>query len=352
MDCWLAATLPYEYLIDRLAVRTMDIAIETNQLTKRYEKPSSWRLSNQGGATSAVVDVNLSVKTGELFGLLGPNGAGKTTLVKMLCTLIAPTEGSASVAGFPLSESGSIRASVGLVVSDERSFYWRLSGQRNLEFFAAMHGLYGDQAQGRIQEVLARVDLGAEAEKPFSNYSTGMKQRLAIARSLMHKPKLLFLDEPSRSLDPKATTRLHELIVELNVNENTTIFLITHDLAEAESLCQRVAVMHRGRIQVIGEPSNLRRQLRPQQHYTMKVDAISPDVTNTIRELIDDLDIEQIDDHLYLRFQAGDEDGILSSLLDVLRDNRVAVRGIEGYPPSLEEVFEHFTSEELFDDDE
>jgi ABC-2 type transport system ATP-binding protein len=328
----------------------MDIAIETKQLTKRYEKSTSWRLSAPQDATSAVVDVNLAVNSGELFGLIGPNGAGKTTLVKMLCTLIAPTEGSATVAGYPLSESGRIRASVGLVVSDERSFYWRLSGKRNLEFFAAMHGLYADEAQNRIREVLALVDLGVEADKPFSNYSTGMKQRLAIARSLMHKPKLLFLDEPSRSLDPKATTRLHELIVDLNVEKSTTIFLITHDLAEAESLCQRVAVMNQGRIQVIGEPSNLRRQLRPQQHYTVKVDAVSPELATIIQDLIDDLEIEQTDDHLNLRFQAGDDDGILSSLLDALRDNRVAVRGIEGYPPSLEEVFEHFTSEEHFDD--
>ena len=124
----------------------METAIETKQLTKRYERSASWRSISRYKGTTAVVDVDLLIEEGELFGLLGPNGAGKTTLVKMLCTLIAPSKGTATVAGFPLSDSGSIRSSVGLVVSDERSFYWRLSGKRNLDFFAAMHNLRGSEA--------------------------------------------------------------------------------------------------------------------------------------------------------------------------------------------------------------
>jgi len=339
-------TLQYEYLVDRLATNTMDIVIETKHLTKRYERSAGWRKRDQQISTTAVSDVNLSVQSGELFGLLGPNGAGKTTLVKMLCTLIAPTEGTATVAGFPISETGKIRASVGLVVSDERSFYWRLSGKRNLEFFAAMYGLFGREADERIRDVLSRVDMVVEAEKPFSNYSTGMKQRLAIARSLLHRPNLLFLDEPSRSLDPKATNRLHKLINELNAEENATVFLITHDLAEAESLCHRIAVMDQGEIQVVGEPSHLRRQLRPQQHYVIRVDKFSAPVTEALNNIVDGIAIEPTNGHVDLLFQSGEEDGILNDMLDCLRQNEVTVYNIEGHPPSLEEVFAHFTAHE------
>lgn len=322
----------------------MEVAIETNHLTKTFDKPAGWRRLIPDKGTTAVNEVNLTVYTGELFGLLGPNGAGKTTLVKMLCTLIAPTGGTATVAGFPLSESGNIRASVGLVVSDERSFYWRLSGRKNMEFFAAMYGLHGGEADRRIQDVLARVDMIADAEKPFSNYSTGMKQRLAIARSMLHRPGLLFLDEPSRSLDPIATARLHELLERLNVAEHTTVFLITHDLAEAEKICQRVAVMHQGRIQIIGEPSNLRRQLKPQQHYALRVDTLSPDTEQAIRKLLPDVQFEPTNGHLNLIFQASQEDGGLADVLDYLHQHRVTVYSIEGHPPSLEEVFTHYTA--------
>ncbi len=340
----------FPYSLDLRPV-IMDIAINTNQLTKRFDKPAGWRRIVREKGTKAVTDVNLTVQRGELFGLLGPNGAGKTTLVKMLCTLIAPTSGSATVAGYPLSDSGSIRATVGLVVSDERSFYWRLSGRRNLEFFAAMYGLNTREADGRIRDVLSRVDMSADAEKPFSNYSTGMKQRLAIARSLLHRPKILFLDEPSRSLDPSATSRLHDLINQLKNEEEATVFLITHDLAEAEKLCERVAVMHLGRIQVVGEPTMLRRQLRPLQHYVVRVDRVSAEVEEVIRKMLPMLQTESTNGHINLLFKAGEEDGSLTAVLDTLRQHDITVYAIESQPPSLEEVFAHHTAEDFDSDD-
>ena len=302
--------------------------------------------------TTALEEVSLQVGKGEVFGLLGPNGAGKTTLLKVVSTLILPSSGSAHVNGLDVSRRPrAVRDMIGYVVSEERSFYWRLSGKRNLEFFAAMHGLYGREADGRIDEVLSLVDMTVEADKPFSNYSTGMKQRLAIARSLLHKPKLLFLDEPSRSLDPKATARLHNLIVELNREQNTTVFLITHDLAEAESLCQRVGVMHEGRIQVVGEPSMLRRQLRPQQHYSLKIGRLSSADTEALIGSFEPVEIEPDGEHHVLRFKSGDEDGILSALLDTLRGREITILSIEGHPPTLEEVFEHFTSDQMTEEE-
>ena len=322
-----------------------EIAIETNNLTKTFEPPRGWlRLAKRKG-TTAVSDVTLTVHSGELFGLLGPNGAGKTTLVKMLCTLILPTSGSATIAGHPMSDSGQIRQHVGLAVTDERSFYWRLTARQNLKFFATLYGLHGREAENRIQTVLEAVDLADQSERPFSNYSSGMKQRLAIARSLLHMPQILFLDEPSRSLDPVATIRLHNLILDLMARHTMTIFLITHDLSEAEKLCDRVAVMHQGRIQVVGRPSQLRRQLQPQQQYALWVEGFNDEVEGVIRPLLPDLKIDHSGSHIRLLFQTGESDGSLTPILDTLRRSGVTIISIEGHPPSLEEVFAHFTGE-------
>ncbi len=238
----------------------MDAAIETQNLTKHYALSRGWRRLSRARPARAVQDVNLRIDSGELFGLLGPNGAGKTTLVKMLCTLILPTHGSATVAGFSLRRASEIRAAVGMMVSDDRSFYWRLSGRENLQFFAALYRLHGTTAHRRVDEVLEQVDMSAHANRRFSDYSTGMKQRIALARCLLHRPRILFLDEPSRSLDPSATQRLHDLLRRLIAEHTMTVFLITHDLSEAEKLCNRVAVMSNGRIRMVGEPAEMRKQ--------------------------------------------------------------------------------------------
>ena len=323
----------------------MEFAIETDALTKIFDQPQGWRRVARRPRVTAVRDVTLQVPPGEVFGLLGPNGDGKTTLVKMLCTLILPNSGGARVAGCSLDEPRAIRAAVGLVVTDERSFYWRLSGRRNLRFFAAMHGLHGAAATQRIEEVLTAVDLRSRADIRFSNYSTGMKQRLAIARALLHQPRILFLDEPSRSLDPVATQRLHALVRQLVAEQGVTVFLITHDLAEAETLCQRVAVMHQGEVRAVGSPRMLRRQLQPHWQYVARVDEMPAHLPPTLAQTVTDLTLEQSGDHTLLRFHAGEADGSLNRLLDTLRQHNVTILGIEGQPPTLEEVFAHYTQD-------
>lgn len=320
----------------------MEIAIETQGLTKVFARPSGWQRVARVQPIAAVMDINLSVPAGELFGLLGPNGAGKTTLVKMLCTLILPTQGTAVVAQHPLTETGAIRAAVGLVVSDERSFFWRLSARRNLAFFAALYGLYGRQASERIDAVLADMDLLDVAEQRFSHLSSGLRQRLALARSLLHQPRILFLDEPSRSLDPTATQRLHELIRRLQAR-GVTVFLITHDLTEAEKLCDRVALMHRGRIRAVGRPAELRRQLRPQLRYVVTVKQPNPAVLAALQHAVPDMTCEVVDEASRLAFKAGGEDGVLTAVLDHLRYYGLTIASIESAPPTLEEVFTHFT---------
>jgi ABC-2 type transport system ATP-binding protein len=324
----------------------MDAAITTQDLTKRFASSGGWRRFTRQRAASAVEDVNLSVARGELFGLLGPNGAGKTTLVKMLCTLVLPTRGTATVAGFPLDRGAEIRAAVGLMVTDDRSFYWRLSGRENLRFFAALHRIHGAAAEKRVDEVLEQVAMARAADRRFSDYSTGMKQRIALARCLLHRPEILFLDEPSRSLDPAATQRLHRLLQRLIEEREVTIFLITHDLAEAEKLCDRVAVMNRGRIRVLGEPGDMRRQLTRQLRYDVLVDRLPKGAETVLRSMTADLKVQASGGQCRLQFSLSTSDQALTRLLDSLRQYDVTLFSIEGNAPSLDEVFAHYTREE------
>jgi ABC-2 type transport system ATP-binding protein len=318
-------------------------AIEAHHLSKEFDRPEGWRKLARAAPVTAVSDLSLTVPEGELFGLLGPNGAGKTTLVKMLCTLILPSSGSAIIAGHNLTEAGAIRAAVGLVVSDDRSFYWRISARRNLAFFAAMHGLYGRAAVERINQVLADVDLLDVAERRFGQFSSGMKQRLAIARGLLHQPHILFLDEPSRSLDPTATQRLHALIRRLMAERAMTVFLITHDLAEAETLCNRVAFMHKGQIQATGSPAALRRHFRA-MGYSLHVEPL-PEAALAALHNIPSLIYRTSDYAHRIEFQAMAGDGVLTAVLDTLHHYNITIHHIENTPPSLEELFHHFTKE-------
>ncbi|MFZ3149352.1 MAG: ABC transporter ATP-binding protein [Methanothrix sp.] len=204
--------------------------------------------------------INLQVREGEVFGLLGPNGAGKTTLIKILCTLIFPSSGTARVNGYDvLEESEKVRESIGYVTTDERSFYWRLTGRQNLEFFANLHNYYSHKARKRVSELLDIVNLENRADDPFLSYSAGMKQRLAIARGLLNDPRVLFMDEPTRSLDPIAAQSARDFISNYIVGEQgKTIFLSTHNLSEAEQLCNRIAIIDEGKIKTTGSPHELK----------------------------------------------------------------------------------------------
>jgi ABC-2 type transport system ATP-binding protein len=323
----------------------MEYAVETENLAKTFEQSGGWWRLARPSSIPAVGGVDLAIRTGEVFGLLGPNGAGKTTLTRMLCTLISPSRGTAQVAGYSLAQSAAIRAAVGLVVSDERSFYWRLSGRQNLTFFAALYGLHGRVAATRVNAALAEVDLLAEAGRSFSTYSTGMRQRLAIARSLLHRPQVLFLDEPTRSLDPGASLRLHDLIDKLNREHGVTIFLITHDLAEAEKVCRRLAVMHRGRIRATGTPAELRRLYRPHVHYRVRTAPVAAVPGRELEEMAGAVYLERCAGYDVLHFQAGEADGRLAAVLDYLHRHNVTVQAVESRPASLQEVFAHFTEE-------
>lgn len=218
--------------------------------------PPPWPLSLLGRRLEHVVhalqSVTLEVEPGEVFGILGPNGAGKTTLLKILSTMILPSSGSARVNGADLVlGAAAVRQSVGLATGEERGFYWRLTGRENLEFFAGLRGFSPREAGRRATEMLELVDLLPMAKEPVTRYTTGMRQRLGLARALLGRPQVLLLDEPTRSLDPVAAQAVQALVQRLAAEERVTVVIATHNLHEAEQVCHRVAVLTDGTVRLV-----------------------------------------------------------------------------------------------------
>ena len=210
-------------------------------------------------ARTALDGVSLRVERGRAFCLLGPNGAGKTTLIKILTTLILPDGGRVLVDGHDVERSpAAVKRAVGYAINDERSFYWRLTGRQNLEFFGALNGLRGRRRDEAIDGVLRLTGLEPAADVRFNAYSTGMRQMLAFARALLADADILFVDEPTRSLDPRAAARVREFLRgELVDARKKTVFWATHDLAEAGEFGHEVAIIDRGRIRALGPVERL-----------------------------------------------------------------------------------------------
>lgn len=223
--------------------------IETTALTRRFAD------------VLAVDDFTIGVDEGEVFGLLGPNGAGKTTVIKMLTTLLVPTSGEASVAGHSIRRaSGAVRRAVGYV-PQMLSADGQLSGYENLLIFAKLYDIPRREQRTRIEDALKFMGLGDVAHSLVRTYSGGMIRRLEIAQSMLHHPRVLFLDEPTVGLDPSARRAVWEHIAELRERMSMTIFLTTHLMEEADSLCRRVAIMHRGRVAALDTPAALKASL-------------------------------------------------------------------------------------------
>jgi ABC-2 type transport system ATP-binding protein len=239
-------------------------AISVRNLSKTYPVPfrrlRAFFRRPVKDPVEALRDVSFEVETGEIFGLIGRNGAGKTTLTKIVATLVQPTTGSVAVRGHDsVTDDENVRREIGLATAEERSFYWRLTSEQNLLFFARLHGLSDRVAKQRIRELFTQLELDEVARRRFGELSTGNKQRLAVARAMLATPPVLLLDEPTRSLDPLAAARMREMIRLLAQQDPpVTIFLTSHNLSEVETLCGRVAVISRGRIRAIDTPKNLR----------------------------------------------------------------------------------------------
>ena len=221
-------------------------------------------LSRAFGDTVAVDHLDLTVERGQVFGFLGPNGAGKTTTVRLLNGVLSLDAGQARVLGFDLAtQAGEIRRHTG-VLTETPSLYEALTARENLIFFGDLYGVPQGELPERAQAMLEEFGLAERADERVGAYSKGMRQRLTIARALLHQPPLLFLDEPTAGLDPAAARMVTELIRKLSLQEGRTIFLCTHNLAEAQGLCDRVGVIDHGRLRAIGTPQELAQQLWPE----------------------------------------------------------------------------------------
>ena len=226
----------------------MDI-LETHSLTRKF------------GPLIAVDDLTLKVEAGEVFGLLGPNGAGKTTAIRMLTTLLPPTSGAACIAGFDvLRQPSDVRRVLGYV-PQALSADGTLSGYENLLIFTKLYDVPRAEREQRVREALAFMGLAEAADELVRNYSGGMIRRLEIAQSMLHRPRVLFLDEPTVGLDPIARKTVWEHISQLRADYGTTIFLTTHYMEEADVLCRRVAIMHHGQVKAIGTPHELKESI-------------------------------------------------------------------------------------------
>lgn len=324
----------------------MSWAIQTYNLSKQFPVTGGWRqfIQPRNLAPPAVDTVNITVKRGELFGLLGPNGAGKTTLIKMLSTLVIPTSGTAKLFDIALEQEADIRSMIGLVTSDERSFYWRLSGRENLEFFSVLHGLDSKQATDRIKTTLHSVGLQNVSDKRFQTYSSGMRQRLAIARALLSEPRLLFLDEPSRGLDPGATQSLHQLLRNLAADCGITVFLTTHNLDEAEQLCEHMAIMDKGRIRAQGTLSELHQSLNLRGEYNLRIKNFRPRTNKKLQEDVQDIQIDTLDtedneEASLIVYDSINGEERLNRAVDILREDDVTIMEIRHRSSSLKNIF-------------
>ncbi len=305
-------------------------AIKAEGLTKNF------------GNLVAVDKVSLEIEEGELFGMLGPNGAGKTTLARMLSTLLKPTSGYAEVWGNNVTlKQDEVRRCIGVVFQDP-SVDDKLTGRENLDFHARMYGMRKELREKRIAEVLDLVDLTEKADIQLEAYSGGMQRRLEIARGLMHRPKVLFLDEPTLGLDVQTRRNIWDYIKTLNRKEGVTVFLMTHYMEEADYLCGRIAIIDRGKIIALDTPQNLKR-LVGADVITIEADS------DHLGDLLQNLDwvewIKEEDGVMNLGVKNGK--ARIPEIVMVAHEATITVKAISLHEPNLEDVFLKFTGKKI-----
>jgi ABC-2 type transport system ATP-binding protein len=296
----------------------MTAAVAVHGLTKTY------------GAIEAVRGIDLEVARGETFGFLGPNGAGKSTTINILCTLVAPTAGTAAVAGLDVvADRAAVRRRIGLVFQDP-TLDGPMSGEQNLRFHQELYGVDRRRAPARREEVLRTVGLWERRADPVSTYSGGMRRRLEIARGLLHSPQVLFLDEPTIGLDPQTRSSIWAYLAELHRTEEITVFVTTHYMDEAEH-CDRIAIMNEGRIVALDTPDALKARVGAD-----RITITTDDDEAALRSLRDDLGLDPAVHEGAITVAVPDGAGFVPRLFDRLP---VGIRSVTVTRPSLDDVF-------------
>lgn len=312
----------------------MEYIIETHDISKVYDD------------FTAVNSINLKVPKNSVYGVLGPNGAGKTTLISMLCTILHPSSGTATVNGYDvMKNSKEVRQSIG-VVFQSRALDDILTGREHLEMHAALYGVPMDLRKQRIEEVLDLIALGDKADEYTKTYSGGMKRRLEIGRGLIHHPKILFLDEPTLGLDPQTRENIWEYIQELNETEDITVLMSTHYMEEADKLCDEISIINHGQIITSDSPKNLKRDLKADV-ITVKVDNEEKFVEHA--EKLDFIkNIMVVDSEIKMMVEQGEN--LVATIVNFANDNDIIVKSIELEHPNLEDVFINLTGKRIVDE--
>ena len=289
----------------------------------------------------ALKNISFDIEKGEIFGLIGKNGAGKTTLTKIIATLVQPTDGRVLVENFDsVKNEVKVRSLIGLATAEERSFYWRLTSEQNLIFFARLYGIDDKSARRRINELFEELNLQELAKRRFSELSTGNKQRLAVARALLPKPPILLLDEPTRSLDPLAASNMRDLITSL---KGVSVLLTSHNLAEIEELCSRVAIIAKGEIRAVDTPENLRRSHRQTQNVAVKFNGLDEEEIDSLANLpLITFAVEKQSKYCTLKFMRETEDKLLGETISFLTGKGATIFDVETEKATLLDVLESY----------
>ena len=318
----------------------MTPAVQVRELRRDYVLRSGGLLRSRRRIVAALQGISLDIAEGELFGLLGPNGAGKTTTIRILSTLLTPTSGTAMVLGCDVArQAQQVRRQIGILFGGERGLYGRVSAWQNLRYFANLYGLPRSLSKRRIEAALRTVGLEERAHDRVDTFSSGMKQRLHIARTLLHDPRLIFLDEPTIGLDPLGARELRDQVRRLRAM-GKTILLTTHYMFEADELCDRIAIVDRGRLVALASPAELRRQVP--DLYVLEVELLGPqpEAAERLRELAGPsctMAVTRQQDRQLVRLQSTRGRGLAASLPSSLGGARVG--SVLVREPTLEDVY-------------
>ncbi len=298
-------------------------------------------LRKEFGGFAAVKSVSLHVEEGENFGLLGPNGAGKSTFIRMLTTLLSPTAGTASVAGYDIrSDPDAVRRRIGVVPQPITSDL-KLTAAENLDFYAKLHSVPGSKRRKIIPELLEWIGLTQWRDELVGTFSIGMRRRLEIARCLVHQPGIIFLDEPTTGLDPAARISMWEMVGRVKAERTVTLFLTTHYMEEADALCDRIAIFDHGAIVAEGTPDELKSGLPGAEVIEVRFDAAPADWVERLRTLpaVEDVQAEGG----LVRIYSRERSRTLSAMMDLAREGGVAVAALALRGNTLEDAFLHYT---------
>jgi ABC-2 type transport system ATP-binding protein len=315
-------------------------AIEAIDLVRTY-RTHTGVIRRRPLTVEAVRGVSFEVRPGELFGLLGPNGAGKTTTIKMLITLLLPTSGTARVMGFDVArDTTAVRRRIGYVFGGDRGLYDRVSGLDNLRYFAELYGVEPSEQRRRIAALLELVGLTGRENDMGEGYSRGMRQRLHIARGLLHDPQVIFMDEPSIGLDPVGARELRQTVRSL-VDAGKTVLLTTHYMFEADALCDRIAVINSGRIVALGTGADLKDRIASRTIVEIETFGVTDDAVERLRQdhEVSAINMEERDQSQILFVQSDRGAHITQRLLSLLGDTRVGK--VFAREPTLEDAYLH-----------